>query len=34
MLETRTVIELENPFPPSRVLYARKKLWFDPAKAQ
>lgn len=33
-LKTRTVIELKNPFLPSWVPYARKELWFDPAKAQ
>lgn len=31
-LQTRTVIELRNPFLPAWVPYARKELWFDPAK--
>jgi hypothetical protein len=33
-LETRTVIELKNPFLPSWVPYGRRELWFDPAKPQ
>jgi len=33
-LQARTVIELKNPFLPSWVPYARKELWFDPAKPQ
>ena len=33
-LETRTVIELKNPYLPSWVPYGRKALWFDPAKPQ
>ena len=33
-LETRTIIELKNPYLPSWVPYGRKELWFDPAKPQ
>jgi hypothetical protein len=33
-LETRTVIELKNPFLPSWIPYGCKGLWFDPAKPQ